>query len=206
MGPDEAPPTGLLDTLRGPVDGVECILAPAQPPLETLAADLRQVQSKPGRGRQQNAGAMAASGRWFWFVHSDSQLPEDAITRVLEFIKGPPCIGYCRLRFADDGPWLTGLNALGANLRSRWLGLPYGDQGLCLPQSWFHRLGGFREHLARGEDLDLVVRAAKQGLTVRGMDLTLTTSARRYREHGWLMTTLKHQQQAWRLVRAARQP
>ena len=50
------------------------------------------------------------------------------------------------------------LNAAGANLRSRWLGLPFGDQGLVLPRASFERLGGFDPALRYGEDHALVWR------------------------------------------------
>jgi hypothetical protein len=82
--------------------------------------------------------------------------------------------------------------------------MPYGDQGLCVPAAAFARLGGFREDLERGEDLDFVVRARRAGLAVRPMGTGLETSARRYRDRGWLKTTLEHQIAAIRLIRGAK--
>lgn len=204
LGPYEAVPRDLLASLGKGSEQVERILACCETPAQALASGLRQVQSAPGRGRQQNAGAAIAKGHWLWFLHADSRLGENALGQALQFIRGADALGYCRLRFATDGPALTQLNAFGANVRSRWLGLPYGDQGLCLPGHWFQRLGGFCEDLARGEDLDLVVRARDLGLPLRCMGPTLTTSARRYQQRGWLRTTLEHQRAAWRLIRAAR--
>jgi len=170
-----------------------------------LPARALQISGPAGRGRQLNRGGRAACGHWLWLVHADSQPEPDALTVVERFIgQSQDALGYCRLRFLPDGPGLVRLNAWGANLRSCLLGLPYGDQGLCLPRNWFERLGGFREDLARGEDLDLVVRARRAGLPMRAIATTLATSARRYRQQGWLRTTLNHQLAAWRLIRAAR--
>ncbi len=205
LGPGEAVPQELLTALGNSGEPVEKILACCESPPRPLEPGLGQTQSAPGRGCQQNAGAAIARGKWLWFLHADSRLGGEALDKVLQFIDGSEALGYCRLRFAADGPALTRLNALGANLRSRWLGLPYGDQGLCLPATWFHRLGGFREDLDRGEDLDLVVRAAGAGLSPRCMGPTVITSARRYQDQGWLRTTLAHQRAAWRLIQTARQ-
>lgn len=158
-----------------------------------------------GRGRQLNAGAKAASAGWLWFLHADSVIQPDAVERALAFAqRGCEAIGYGWLRFLPDGPALTQLNAGGANLRSRLLGLPYGDQSLCIPAKRLQSLGGFREDLERGEDLDLIVRARCAGLPARPMGLSIATSARRYAQRGWLRTTWQHQVEASRLIRAAR--
>lgn len=183
----------------------ELIVSATESSAIAVPADVQLILGQAGRGRQQNLGAAAASGDWLWFIHADSLLPGDALERALAFVENhDPVLGYCRLRFAPDGPGLTRLNAIGANLRSRWLGLPYGDQGLCLPRDWFHSLGGFREDLARGEDLDFLVRARREGLKLRPINITMTTSSRRYREQGWLRTTIRHQIAAIRLIRQAR--
>ena len=112
-------------------------------------------------------------------------------------------IGYGWLRFRRDGPPATRLNALGANLRSRLLALPYGDQGLLIHRSLLTSLGGFREDLSRGEDLDFIVRARRCGASPQAAGYTVWTSARRYAQAGWLATTWDHYRTAVRLVRGA---
>ena len=96
-------------------------------------------------------------------------------------------------------------NAMGANWRSRRLGLPFGDQGLVLPRLEFDRLDGFDPRLAHGEDHALVWRARRAGLPLREIDAAVITSARKYAERGWLRTTLRHLRltadQAWRETR-----
>lgn len=163
------------------------------------------LQSPAGRGRQLNAAAGATQARWLWFVHADSVITEPALAQVVQTVADDnDVLAYLDLAFLPDGPRQTLLNAWGANLRSRWLGLPYGDQGLCLPARWFQRLGGFRTDLERGEDLDFVVRARAAGLPLRRLPARIYTSARRYREQGWWKTSWQHQINAWRLIRTAR--
>ena len=155
-----------------------------------------------GRAAQQNAGADAAAGDWLWFLHADSRLAGDTLPALATFLRrDEAALGYFDLRFLDDGPWLTRLNAVGAWLRSRVLGLPFGDQGLLLPRALFTMLGGFDIDLACGEDHDLVWRARRAGVPIRAVGATLYTSARKYVERGWWHTTLAHQRDTWRQAR-----
>ncbi len=205
LGPTEPLPSELLGSLASLSGFAEGLVAATEPLQHDLPLGWRATVSTAGRGRQQNAAAAAASGRWLLFLHADSRIDGGACRALRHFVdSAPDAIGYAWLRFASDGPRQTCLNAIGANLRSRWLGLPYGDQALCLPAAWFLRLGGFREDLSRGEDLDLVVRARLLGLRTRPLNFTIETSARRYRERGWLRTSWAHQRAALRLIRDAR--
>ena len=170
-----------------------------------LPEHIQWLHGRPGRGRQLNAGAAAVSSHWLWFVHADSQLDPSSFSAVRAWCaQRGQGLGYLDLGFLPDGPRLTRLNALGANLRSRWFGLPYGDQAFCVSAREFHALGGFRQDLQRGEDLDFVVRARAAGLPATRIGGRILTSARRYREHGWWRTTWQHQLNARRLIRQAR--
>jgi hypothetical protein len=133
----------------------------------------------------------AALGETLWFLHADSRVPAGSVVAALAFT-GRAALGYFDLRFRDDGPWLVRLNALGVGIRSRWLGLPFGDQGLMLPRTLYDSLGGFDESLPAGEDHALVWAARRAGIRLVPLRAPLYTSARRYGEHGWLRTTLRH--------------
>jgi hypothetical protein len=156
-----------------------------------LRVPARWLEAPAGRARQQNAGAAAARGETLWFLHADSRLPATSVAKATGFA-GRQALGYFDLRFGDDGPQLARLNALGAWLRSRWLGLPFGDQGLILPRRTFHALGEFDESLFAGEDHALVWAARRARIPLAPLRAPLQTSARRYAEHGWLRTTLRH--------------
>lgn len=206
VGPGETAWKSLLEQLPVDHSDLQIILSATEPPPEGLREDVTWHVGPPGRGKQLNRSVEQAAGDWLWFLHADCRLDPSTLDAVLAFTRrDEPALCYCDLRFLDDGPWLTHLNAIGANLRSRILKQPYGDQGLCLPKAWFERLGGFVENLERGEDLNFVVRARKAGLSIRPVGAPLYTSARRYRDAGWLRTTWRHQVAAWRLVRDVRQ-
>ena len=165
------------------------------PRWETLAA-------QRGRASQQNAGAHGAVNAWLWFLHADCELAPDSLPRAARFIdRGGDALGYFDLRFLDDGPALTRLNAVGAWLRSRCLHLPFGDQGMLLPRALFERIGGFDASLQCGEDHDLVWRLRRAGVAVRPVGAPLFTSARKYAARGWWPTTTWHLRETLRQAR-----
>lgn len=206
VGPHERARPRLLDDPERLPASWEILVSLSSGAELSLPDRCRRVEGSSGRGIQLNRGIDASRGLWLWLVHADCLPDQRAIESVDEIAsQDEQMLGYCDLRFEPDGPWLTRLNALGANIRSRWLDLPYGDQGYLVRRSDSEALGGFREDLPRGEDLDFLIRAVRHGLDVRPLDGTMTTSARRYRERGWLKTTLEHQFAARKLIRDARQ-
>ncbi len=167
------------------------------------------ISAPAGRASQQNAGAAAAAvaaaaaGQWLWFLHADAQLADGTLPALEKFIHADhAALGYFDLRFLDDGPALMRLNAAGAWLRSHWLRLPFGDQGLLLPHALFTKLGGFDATVARGEDHQLVWRARRAGIPVLWVGASLYTSARRYAAGGWGTTTRQHVFETWRQARS----
>lgn len=216
FAPEETEGDALLEQLRDLPVGCEVVLVRAGDrslPQPTATAKggspFRETSCLPGRARQMNAGARAARGRWLWFLHADSGLHPRTLPALDAFLAGNnDALGYFDLRYRTDGPALARLNALGANLRARWFGLPFGDQGLVLPAAWFARLGGYDEGADYGEDHLLVWHARHAGLPLRRLAAPLESSARKYAEHGWWRTTARHLRltvrQAWPQWRALR--
>jgi hypothetical protein len=166
-----------------------------------LEGDVALLLQPPGRGGQMNAGAAACSAPWLWFLHADSCL--DAGTAAAFHNVQADQLWYFDLRFASDGPRWMWLNAIGALLRTRALNMPFGDQGFCLRRDRFVGLGGFQN--IHGEDHAFLWQARAAGLKLRPIGAALTTSARRYAEHGWLRTTWHYlrlsYRQAWQFSR-----
>lgn len=217
VGPGDAAWRGLLPQLHALPPGAQLRLVASQPedasPAALAAAaglpdDRAWVHGSRGRARQMNAGASATRGDLLWFLHADTRFddPARAVAAVLASAAAhPDALGYLDLRFADDGPAATAINAAGAWIRSRWLRMPFGDQGLFLARATFERLGGFDESLPAAEDHALVWAARRAGVPLRAAGASITTSARRYAEHGWARTTWRHLRltaaQAWRFSR-----
>lgn len=200
IGPGDRAWRGLLPDLAALPGGARIVLvatcpadlpAPGEPTFGP--AELVGTTAERGRARQQNAGAAAAARPWLWFLHADSRLAPTTLPALAATLtRAPDGLGYFDLRFRDDGPWAVRLNALGVWIRSRWLGLPFGDQGFFLARDVFARLGGFDASLPFGEDHALVWTARRVGVPLVAARAPLYTSARKYAEGGWLATTARH--------------
>ena len=152
-------------------------------------------KSEHSRASSLNGGAKQAEGQWLWFLHADSRISQANLCALENSLNQDPhgvALHYFDLGFKPSGPLLRA-NALGANLRSRWLGCPYGDQGLCLSRELFFHLGGFAQDQAYGEDLLFVWHARRAAVPLRRIPSTLLTSGRKYQRQGWLKVTLLHQ-------------
>ena len=145
------------------------------------------VHCNQGRGRQLNAGAALASGEVLLFLHADTWLPEDFANHVWQTLREGNSGGAFRLHIGDGG-WMLRLIEFAANLRSRWLQLPYGDQAIFVNASDFFRLNGF-QHWPLMEDYDFCRRLRKTG-RIALVPSSVTTSARRWQRLGVLRTTL----------------
>lgn len=149
------------------------------------------LSSPPGRARQMNTGAAAASGAVLLFLHADTWPPEDCVRLAAQSIGKNGTIAGA-FTFGLKEPmrggrlveWLT-------NARCRWAHSPYGDQGLFLRRELFDALGGFPDWPVL-EDVELLRRLKRHGRVVTLPPRALT-SARRWRQGGLLRTFARHQ-------------
>ncbi|MDD4973067.1 MAG: DUF2064 domain-containing protein [Bacteriovorax sp.] len=166
------------------------------PDLENKKSDNPRVRfefSKLGRAHQQNRGAQIATKSFIWFLHADSRLSNRPLQKIEEKLKEKPeAIFFFDLNFLSDGPRLMILNTLGAYWRSHLLKMPFGDQGFFMARKTFFSLGLFDENALYGEDHLLVWKAHQRRIEVLPAYAELFTSARKYRNFGWVMTTSRH--------------
>jgi uncharacterized protein len=154
-------------------------------------AGARVVMSKRGRARQMNAGAAMANGQILLFLHVDTLPPPDWPALIPEALRRPrTAAGAFALRIAEAFPGKSLIEGT-AGLRSRWLQLPYGDQGLFLTRSLFERVGGFAD-LPIMEDYEMVRRLRRFGKIVTLKNPAIT-SGRRWKHLGAVRTTLINQ-------------
>ncbi len=148
----------------------------------------RVVQSIPGRASQLNAGARLAGGEILVFLHADTILPSGALDAIRCCLAEPRNAGGAFRVSVDSGRSSLRLISWGINMRSRLLGLPYGDQALFVRRSLFRELRGFRQ-IEIMEDVDFVRRLRRKGRMAL-LDLEVRTSERRWQVNGVCRTTL----------------
>ena len=151
-------------------------------------ADVRLLRSRRGRAVQMNAGAEAARGDWLLFLHADSRMPVGWLDAFEGATRGAAGGWF---RFTLDHPaWQARVIERGVRWRVRWLGLPYGDQGLFARRDVFASLGGYRD-LPLMEDVDFVRRLAA-GARLVEVPAAIATSARRWERDGWFRRSVRN--------------
>lgn len=151
------------------------------------AIGARVVCGSGSRGARLDEAAKAARGEAFLFLHSDSRPADGALDALRASLARGSAAGAFSLGYEDAGLALRWIAAW-ANLRSRWLKMPFGDQGIFCRRDVYERSGGFHD-LAVCDDLDLVLRLRKAGRFEILPEKT-RTSARRYRSRGALAQVL----------------
>jgi len=186
----------LLDWLK--TTEVEIIVADGGSTDGTVAvceaAGVRVVGSDTGRAKQMNAGASAASGNVFIFLHADTRLPEGFEHRVKEVLLEGSLAGA--FLFGTDSD-KTSMKVIenGAHFRSYRLGLVFGDQAIFATREAFFRAGAYPIQPIM-EDYELWKRLGKVGKRSI-IPLPATTSARKWERHGVWRTTVVNQAVMW---------
>ena len=154
---------------------------PAQSPV-------RLVTAPCGRARQMNEGAKASGGEILLFLHADTQLPADAKTMIETTLADQRMVGgRFDVRFDRPSMWGTIISRT-MSWRSRLSGIATGDQALFVRRHIFEQIGGFAD-IPLMEDVDFSRRLKRKGATA-ALTATVTTSFRRWEQHGPLRTIL----------------
>jgi rSAM/selenodomain-associated transferase 2 len=160
--------------------------------LEVAQAEgARTLSTARGRARQMNAGAALAASPILLFLHVDTRLPPGFDQCVRDTLDQSGVVaGAFELGIASRR-WPYRIIEKAANLRARYLRMPFGDQGLFLRADLFHRLGGFA-NMPIMEDVELVKRLRRCG-RVAVVPIPATTSVRRWQRLGFWRTTWVNQ-------------
>ncbi len=154
-------------------------------------AGCKAITSDKGRARQMNHGASEATGKVLLFLHADTLLPDDFPMLILGAINRPNvAAGAFSLAIDSPSKSLAAIARL-ANLRSRFLHLPYGDQALFTHRQMFYAIGGFPE-MEIMEDFVFMRKMKRKG-KIFILPERATTSPRRWRNMGIVRTTLINQ-------------
>ncbi len=182
-----------LDCLDGQVGEVIIVDGGSDDATSALAENhgTRLVLTAPGRGAQLAAGAAAATGGWLLFLHGDTRLGPgwaDAVQGFMAATGSDHRAAVFRYALDDHAPAARRLEAV-VRWRWRWLGLPFGDQGLLISRDFYHALGGF-DPMPLMEDVDFVRRIGRHRLVI--LEADAVTSAVRYWRGGYWRRPLRN--------------
>ncbi|WP_299370772.1 TIGR04283 family arsenosugar biosynthesis glycosyltransferase [uncultured Tateyamaria sp.] len=141
------------------------------------------------RGGQLRRGCDMARGQWLLILHADTVLAP-GWTAAVDAHLWQARAGYFALRFDHGGRFVAGW----ANLRARFLGLPYGDQGLLIRRTLYDAVGGYQD-IPLMEDVAMARALSGQ---LQALDGVAVTSAAKYRHQGWIRRGARN---LWTLLR-----
>ena len=150
----------------------------------------RVITGSAGRALQMNAGANEATGDLLLFLHADSRIEPESYRKMLECMENPKWIGGAFTLCIESGKWSLKLIALLANIRSKYFGLAYGDQGFFVRKEAFNDMNGFSP-IPICEDLDFYYRLRKKGSVIL-LKEKAHTSPRRWINEGIFFTTARN--------------
>ncbi len=150
-----------------------------------------------------NQGARSARAPIILFLDADTIIPDPSMRAALSaFADDRVSAVHFRTVPLSDSRWVKGVYVV----TRLWIGaldrcgISQGiGTAIAVRQPIFHRIRGFREDVAVGEDAVFLRDAAATGRVVYLRDYPVYTSARRLRVEGWLVFPLKVA--VWALLR-----
>ena len=169
----------LFDQLKNKFKDHEIVVASSSQNIEAKKLEEHVDQfltiENSTRAKALNAGARAANNSLLWFVHLDSDL---SLIDPSDFEKiDQEKVNTFLLKFNDEK---FKLNSKGANFRTKYLGLPFGDQSFIIHKHLFNFIGEYTVGLYEGEDHEFVWKAKKIGIKINIIENFIISSNEKY--------------------------
>ncbi|SHJ88338.1 TIGR04283 family arsenosugar biosynthesis glycosyltransferase [Paramaledivibacter caminithermalis] len=177
-----------LDSLKGEKEIIVVDGGSHDKTVEKAFKYAKVIHSEKGRAKQMNEGAKVALGDILWFLHSDSKVHNSSLEYIERAIHKGSIGGGFSLYFYDYDSLFMKFVAKTSNLRAKFLGLIFGDQGIFVKRDVFTKIGGYPD-IELMEDWKLSKKLYKSG-KVSILSLPIGTSARRFKNGGQLKTLL----------------
>jgi rSAM/selenodomain-associated transferase 2 len=173
----------------------EIIVVDGNPVGRTISAinykGIRTIIAEKGRAKQMNAGAYIARGEILIFLHVDTLLPVDALSKISKVLKQRQYIGGAFDLGIGSEKIIFKIIAYFASIRSRLTRIPYGDQAIFIRKDYFNKIGGYQE-IPLMEDVELMHRIKKERGKICILSDRVITSPRRWEKEGIIYCTLRN--------------
>ena len=151
-------------------------------------AGVSWLEGHRGRAAQMNAGTGQCKSDILLFVHIDTELDESNISAIRLALKQQNLVGgRFDIRLSGHRPAYRMISWF-INTRSRLTKISTGDQALFVRRDVFEQMGGFAD-LPLMEDIEFSKRLKREG-GIACLRETVTTSSRRWQQHGIVRTIL----------------
>jgi rSAM/selenodomain-associated transferase 2 len=150
--------------------------------------DTKLLTSKKGRAKQMNLGAAEAKSQYVLFLHADTLISAECMTIMKNEISSNGIgWGWFPIKL-DSSRFIFRVLEIGANMRTRFTGTPFGDHGIFIRKDLFSEVGGFPE-IPIMEDIELArkIKSISKGVEIKS---PVTTSVRRFEKSGVIKTFL----------------
>ena len=144
------------------------------------------VEGSCGRGLQINRGIDKSRGDWILILHADTSLSSDWSVKLLEKVDKNFAYHF-KLKFKSKSLFARILEHW-AQIRSKFLGLPYGDQGFLIHRDLLDTIKEFPK-IPIMEDIAIADRLKGK---IRPLDILAHTSAENYHKNGWLRQSMSN--------------
>lgn len=173
----------------------EVIVVDGDPAGSTIARiadpDVIGFTAPKGRAAQMNAGAARASGIILLFLHADTLLPKNALSKITAALADGRCVGGAFNLGIANPRWIFRLTGWCASLKHRITRIPYGDQAIFMQRTYFEAIGGYPE-IPLMEDVALMKRVKRQKDRIVILPAAVATSSRKWEKDGVAFTILRN--------------
>ena len=151
--------------------------------------------SERNRGLQLDIGAKKSKGDWLIFLHADTRLSQDWLTKIKSVLKGNKKYIYnLKFKIKNQKIMYRILEIL-VYFRSKYLKQPYGDQGLIIHRTIYFKNNGFSK-IPLMEDLDFI-RRLKNKRNIKQLNLPIFINSRKWEKTNIFLQGIKN----WNLRR-----
>jgi rSAM/selenodomain-associated transferase 2 len=184
----------FLEHLRERAPGAEIIVvdgASTDGTNELAAGFCDELVRSDERSRaiQMNAGARAAGGDVFWFLHADAEAPSECLDEIDRIMRDPNVSGgYFRIRLPR--PAVYRLTDSFAHYAGLLLRMRCGDHGIFCRRTAFIDAGGF-PNVPLMEDVEFFRRLRRCGRIIHS-NQRIVASSRRYEAVGPMRLTFAY--------------
>ncbi len=147
--------------------------------------------SPRGRGEQMDKGASLAHGEILLFLHTDTELPENALRTISTVMADKEYAGGAFDLGIRSARLIFRLMEKLVHVRTRLTRIPYGDQAIFLRKEVFDKMKGFKK-IPLMEDVEFMKRIKRSGYKIRIIPQKVKTSPRRWEKEGVIYCTLRN--------------